>query len=261
MQIPNFMTEEGSILYKNTVGKVISPKVAEFVIAKTAKLFSTDIQHVLDVACGPGTVSLHLAEQYPDKQFTGIDASAAMIQQCLDTAKLKGLKNTEFLEMNANTIQFPDRTFDFIICNLAFPFFSRPKESMEGMYHVLKRRGTILVSVPGRNTWKEFFLVAEEVLGDSIPFAKPFLSKFDQAETLPISMTEAGFTIVEQTGHKIPFTFANGQAVLRFFQELFSLLSYAPEEIRNEISETIDKKFPSGFTMHYEAVVVQCTHP
>ena len=32
MRIPNFLTDEGSILYKNTVGKQISPRVGDIVI-------------------------------------------------------------------------------------------------------------------------------------------------------------------------------------------------------------------------------------
>lgn len=261
MQIPNFLTEEGSILYSNTIGKLISPRIAEIVINTATKTFRDDTVRILDVACGVGAVSLSLAKQFPDKQITGIDFSDAMVQQCKNEAEEKGLKNTTFLEMNANTIQFPSQSFDFVVCNLAFPFFSKPTESMSGIFNVLKSHGDIVVSVPGEQTWSEFFEVAEEALGDSFQFAKPFLVKFHQASALPETMKEVGFADMELTSHKIPFTFANGKDVIAFFQELFAMLSYAPDEIRNDIIETIDKKFPDGFTMHYETIVVHAKRP
>jgi ubiquinone/menaquinone biosynthesis C-methylase UbiE len=261
MQIPNFLTEEGSILYSNTIGKLISPRIAEIVINKAASEFQADTKRILDVACGVGAVSLNLANQFPDKQIVGIDFSDAMVAQCQKEAEEKGLKNTEFLEMNANTINFPSQSFDFVVCNLAFPFFSKPTESMSGIFNVLKQNGSIVVSVPGEETWKEFFEVAEEALGDSFQFAKPFLVKFHQASALPETMEEVGFAEMELTSHRIPFTFANGKEVLAFFQELFSMLSYAPDEIRNDIIDVIDKKFPGGFTMHYETIVVHAIRP
>ncbi|HET7657671.1 MAG TPA: class I SAM-dependent methyltransferase, partial [Bacillales bacterium] len=178
MRIPNFLTEEGSILYKNTVGKQISPRVGGIVIAESEKIMEQGVRKVLDVACGPGTISLNLAEKNPHIHVTGIDASEAMIQQCKREAEKVGLQNTTFLTMNADSIQFPGSSFDLVICNLAFPFFSRTNESMKGIYNVLNPDGTLLMSVPGRNTWKEFFEIGEELLGDTPTFAKPFLSKF-----------------------------------------------------------------------------------
>lgn len=257
MQIPNFLSEDGSILYSNTVGKLISPKVAEIVMDKAIASFDSDVTRILDVACGVGIVSLNLARRFPDKQITGIDYSDAMVQQCKKSAEQKNLKNTNFIVMNANTIQFPKESFDIVLCNLAFPFFTKPKESMTGILNVLRHQGDIVISIPGRETWKEFFAVAEEVLGDSFQFAKPFLVKFDKASALSETMEEVGFINIEETSHKIPFTFAKGKDVLAFFQQLFSMLSYAPDGIKSEIVDAIDKKFPNGFTMHYEAIIVR----
>lgn len=257
MRIPNFLSEEGSILYKNTVGKRISPRVGEIVINEAGKYMNHDTKEALDVACGPGTISLNLARKYPDIQITGIDASSAMIKQCQDTVEKEGLQNASFITMNANTIQFPGRTFDFVVCNLAFPFFSKPKDSMQGIYDALNPGGSIVISVPGRNTWKEFFDIAEGLMGDIPKFARPFLVKFDKAETLPSAMEEVGFSDLNVTHHPIPFTFDSGAEVLNFFQELFALLNYVPDEIKTDVAEMIDTRYPNGFTMHYEAIIVQ----
>lgn len=261
MRVPNFLTEEGSILYKSTVGKQISPKVGEIVIKKIEEFINQNVRQVLDVACGPGTVSINLAKKYPNIKVTGIDSSSAMIKQCTDIVEQEGLKNAKFVTMNADTIQFPNESFDFVVCNLAFPFFSNPTQSTSGILNAMNPGGTILISVPGRNTWKEFFTIGEELLGDIPAFAKPFLSKFDKAETLPDAMEEAGFVELEITHHLIPFTFDKGIEVLNFFQGLFELLNYVPDEIKANVAEIIDTRFPNGFTMHYEAVTVLGKRP
>jgi ubiquinone/menaquinone biosynthesis C-methylase UbiE len=261
MRIPNFLTDEGSILYKNTVGKQISPRVGDIVIKKLGKVICSDTHEVLDVACGPGTISLNLARKYPDIHITGIDASRAMIEQCHQVVEQEGLKNTSFMTMNANAIHFPNRSFDCVVCNLAFPFFSKPQESVKGIHDALKPGGTLLISVPGRNTWKEFFSIAEELTGGMPTFARPFLSKFDKAESLPAAMEAAGFIDLEITANPIPFHFERASEVLNFFQELFSLLNYVPDEIKTDVAEIIDSRFPNGFTMHYEAIIVQAKRP
>lgn len=256
MRIPNFQSEEGSILYKSTVGKLISPRVGEIVIEKAGKFLNDETRQILDVACGPGTVSIKLAEKYPDIQITGIDSSSAMIEQCTDLVAREGLQNASFITMNAETIQFPKHSFDFVVCNLAFPFFSNPTESLRGMLDVLNPGGTILISVPGRNTFKEFFSIGEELFGDIPVFAKPLLSKFDKAEMLPETMEEAGFADLEITRQLIPFTFERGAEVLKFFQNLFELLNVVPDEIKATVAGIIDTRYPDGFTLHYEAVTV-----
>jgi 2-polyprenyl-3-methyl-5-hydroxy-6-metoxy-1,4-benzoquinol methylase len=261
MRIPNFLSEEGSILYKSTVGKQISPRVSEIVIEKAGEFINQDSCQVLDVGCGPGTVSFNLAKKYPHIHVTGIDSSSSMIKQCTDIVEQEGLKNVSFKTMNADTIQFPNHSFDFVVCNLAFPFFSKPTESMRGILDAMNSGGTILISVPGRNTWKEFFTIGAELLGDIPVFAKPFLSKFEMAETLPGAMEEAGFTELEVTHHLIPFTFDSGVEVLSFFQQLFELLNYVPDEIKTNVAGMIDTRFPNGFTMHYEAVIVHGKRP
>jgi len=34
-----------------------------------------------------------------------------------------------------------------------------------------------------------------------------------------------------------------------------------PDEIKTDVAEIIDFRFPNGFTMHYEAIIVQAKRP
>lgn len=256
MRIPNFLSEDGCIEFKSTIGKQISPRVGEIVTEKADKFIASNARQVLDVACGPGTVSLNLAKKYPDIHVTGIDSSSAMIKQCMDIVDRDSLKNASFITMNVDSIQFPKNSFDLIVCNLAFPFFAYPTDSMRGILDILNPGGTALFSVPGRNTWKEFFEIGGELFGGTPIFAKPFFAMFDKANALPEVMEEVGYVDVNVSHHLLPFKFDSGAELLNFFQSLFSLLNYIPDEIKASVTDIITTRYPNGFTMHYEAVTV-----
>lgn len=257
MKIPNFRTEEGSILYKDTVGRLISPRVAGILLEQAKSyLGSEKVYSILDLGCGPGTISLPLAIGNPRVSITAVDASASMVALAQTEASKLGLENIVFRQMDAGHIALDRDTFDLVLCNLAFPFFARPEESMREVCSVLRPGGATCFTVPGRETWNEFFEVATATLGDMMSMAKPFLAKFSQAEGLPEAMSAAGFDDITEERILLPFHFDNGQGVLDFFAELFHLLDYATPDMKSELAEAIDRSHGDGFTMHYEVVLL-----
>ncbi|MCL6443809.1 MAG: methyltransferase domain-containing protein [Alicyclobacillus sp.] len=226
MRIPNFKSEEGSVLYKNTVGRVISPRVADVMLSHAiSHLTSSTIRRVLDLGCGPGTLCVPIAAQYPRLLVTAVDSSDSMVVLGKEEAVRRGLNNIEFRIMNAGHIDLEPESFDLVLCNLAFPFFPRPFDSMCEVFGVVRPGGTVMFTVPGRHTWEEFFEVVRNVVGDVITMAKPFLSKFTQAEVLPDAMTAAGFEKLEEVRTRLPFHFENGKAVQRLFRTNGGLVS------------------------------------
>ncbi|KUO95319.1 class I SAM-dependent methyltransferase [Ferroacidibacillus organovorans] len=262
MHIPNFKSEEGSILYKNTVGRRISPRVAKVILSHVAQNETASTRRdVLDLGCGPGVLGLSIAAQYPQFIVTAVDSSDVMIALGKEEAAKQNLSNIDFRTMSVEKIDLERKGYDLVLCNLAFPFFPRPFDSMREVYEVVRPGGTVFFTVPGRQTWEEFFDVTTLVLGDMAMMAKPFLSKFTQAEMLPNAMAAAGFEKLKEVRTRLPFHFENGQAVLDFFSELFHLLDYAPEDIKEEMINAIDQGHPNGFTMHYEVVLLSAQRP
>ncbi len=257
MRIPNFKSEEGSILYKNTVGRLISPRVAQVILSRIAPYETSPTRrNVLDLGCGPGVLSLSIAAQYPQLMVTAVDSSNSMIALGQEEAAKQNLSNIDFRTMGAEKIDLEPEGYDLVLCNLAFPFFLHPFDSMREVHEVVRPGGTVFFTVPGRRTWEEFFDVTTLVLGDMAMMAKPFQSKFTQAEMLPNAMAAAGFGKLEEVRTRLPFHFESGQAVLDFFSELFHLLDYAPEDTKAEMISAIDQGHPNGFTMHYEVVLL-----
>ena len=56
---------------------------------------------VLDVACGPGTWVLDVAQTYPQMQITGFDISPLMINYARSIAATEGRQNAHFRVMDA----------------------------------------------------------------------------------------------------------------------------------------------------------------
>lgn len=77
-----------------------------------------DLSHmhnILDVACGPGGWVLDIARLYPDAQVVGVDISKQMIAYARMQAKVQGITNVEFREMNVlKPLEFSTDSFDLV---------------------------------------------------------------------------------------------------------------------------------------------------
>lgn len=101
---------------------------------------------VLDMGCGTGRFTLPLAKYA--KKVTGLDASAAMIEQASQKAQQEGL-TIDFREADMEQLPFEDQSFDVVVSMLALmhiPLESRQKVFLEAS-RVLRPGGRLLVSV------------------------------------------------------------------------------------------------------------------
>lgn len=69
-------------------------------------------EHVLDLACGTGTVSLRMAREVPRGRVTGIDLSDGMLAQAARKAAAQRIDNVDFRCMDMDALDFPDDHFD-----------------------------------------------------------------------------------------------------------------------------------------------------
>lgn len=70
---------------------------------------------ILDIGCGPGTLTKNIAERVPNGKVIRIDASPSMIVY----AKALGIKNAEFFVIDATKIPY-ENTFDLVFSNSVF---------------------------------------------------------------------------------------------------------------------------------------------
>ncbi|MEX1071758.1 MAG: methyltransferase domain-containing protein [Anaerolineales bacterium] len=109
-------------------------------------------EKVLDVACGRGAVLFPAAEDVgPVGQVIAIDLSDGMVQETTIEVERRGIKNVRVQQMDAENLQFPDRTFDVVLCGFALQFFPHLERGLAEFNRVLKPGGRVAAT-----TWSEF---------------------------------------------------------------------------------------------------------
>lgn len=64
-------------------------------------------QHILELGCGWGSLSLWMAEKYPDAHITGVSNSNSQRQYITATAQARGLTNLTIITADMNTFEAP----------------------------------------------------------------------------------------------------------------------------------------------------------
>lgn len=88
-------------------------------------------EDVLDCGCGPAPMIYLLSQKYPNKRYTGIDLTPAMIE----AARSKEIPNAEFFVGDCETLPFADDSFDVILCSNSAHHYP----NLQNFYHSVAR--------------------------------------------------------------------------------------------------------------------------
>jgi ubiquinone/menaquinone biosynthesis C-methylase UbiE len=99
--------------------------------------------HILEVAPGPGYLSIELAKR-GRYEIKGLDISKSFVEIAKGNAQ-KELVKVDFRQGNASAMPFDENTFDLVVCRAAFKNFSQPVEAINEMYRVLKPGGRAII--------------------------------------------------------------------------------------------------------------------
>ena len=97
----------------------------------------------LDVACGPGSVVCAFAGRLAEA--TGLDATAAMLDEARALARREGLANAIFRQGDVYALPFDDGAFDIVSCRFAVHHFADPARAVAEMARVCRPGGRVLV--------------------------------------------------------------------------------------------------------------------
>lgn len=101
-------------------------------------------QKILDIATGTGLVALEVAKLIGSgSRVVGVDISAGMLKQAKLKAKAARLNNIEFQLADAETLEFPDNSFDTILCSSALILMSDIPAALRRWHQFLKVGGLI----------------------------------------------------------------------------------------------------------------------
>jgi ubiquinone/menaquinone biosynthesis C-methylase UbiE len=103
-------------------------------------------QHVLDVASGRGAVLFPAAERAgAEGQVQGIDLAEGMVQATNADAERRGI-SARVQVMDAEHLDFPDATFDRVLCGFGIMFPPDQLQAVRELRRVLKSDGRIALS-------------------------------------------------------------------------------------------------------------------
>ena len=99
--------------------------------------------HVLDVGCGPGTITVDLAALVPDGDVTGIDAAPDVLALARAEADRRVQGNVRFQAGDVYHLDFADGTFDVVHAHQVLQHLSDPVGALAEMRRVCRPGGLI----------------------------------------------------------------------------------------------------------------------
>jgi ubiquinone/menaquinone biosynthesis C-methylase UbiE len=101
----------------------------------------------LDIGAGPGQIALKLALKLSLWKIIGVDRSQKMIDEALAklTASPAATGRLEFRVADGNRLDFPNATFELVICNSVLHHLAEPQKLLSELARVAKPRGAILL--------------------------------------------------------------------------------------------------------------------
>jgi SAM-dependent methyltransferase len=161
---------------------------------------------VLDVGCGPGTITLGLAAAVAPGEVIGIDRELSQVERARALAGERGISNVRFEIGKAEEIPFPDGSFDAAFEHTLLEHVADPGRVVREMYRVLKSGGVIGV---GDGDWDGSVLAgrSSEVLREGLALYERLWrlnggdARFGHRNR--VLLREAGFTQILTTSRTI----------------------------------------------------------
>jgi ubiquinone/menaquinone biosynthesis C-methylase UbiE len=100
-------------------------------------------QAVLDVGCGPGTITADLAERVAPGTVTGVDTAAAVLEEARAVAAGRGLDTLVFETADVHALPYPDDSFDVVHAHQVLQHLDDPVGALREMRRVCRPGGIV----------------------------------------------------------------------------------------------------------------------
>ncbi len=165
---------------------------------------------VVDIAAGPGTLSLPAAERVA--KVSAIDFSEPMIRRLTEDARAAGLTNIETRVGDGQALPFDDASFDAGFSMFGLMFFPDRAKGFAELFRVLRVGATAVVSswAPvGESPLMRMMFGAFAAADPSIQEPQPNFLNLENPEVFATEMRTAGFAGVSIQRHTSTLSFAD----------------------------------------------------
>ena len=114
--------------------------------ANSAAYLLSSIQphmHILDIGCGPGTITADFAALVPQGRAVGLEPVEPPLEVARATLEERGLKNAEFMIGDVHKLDLDDKTFDIAHCHQVLQHVGDPVQALREMKRVTKEGGYV----------------------------------------------------------------------------------------------------------------------
>jgi ubiquinone/menaquinone biosynthesis C-methylase UbiE len=152
-------------------------------------------ERVLDIACGTGLITFPAAETVGAQgSVVGTDISDRMIERGRRESARRGLENVTFQRADAESLDFPESSFDAALCSLGLMYVPEPLNALRLVRGLLRPGGRIAVTVWGQRDrcgWAGIFRVVDARVKSEVC---PMFFQLGTGDNLLTAMEMAGFS-------------------------------------------------------------------
>lgn len=219
-------------------------------------------QAVLDIAGGAGDPSLTIAEVVgPDGTVTCTDGVAEMVDAARAEGQRRGLRNMQFRQCVADSLPFPDNSFDVVVSRLGVMFFPDPVAAMREILRVLRPNGRLAFAVWGKSDVNPFCYLITRVIDRHVdssaadPNDGPNAFRYAEPGKLANVLKQAGAAEVDEG--VVKFEIDAPISARQFWQmrsetsdtlrhKLATLSAEEQAQIAVEVEQAVQEFFPSN---------------
>jgi ubiquinone/menaquinone biosynthesis C-methylase UbiE len=212
-------------------------------------------ERVLDVACGPGTLTYPLADAAGSKGLVvGTDLAEGMLRLAREDAPA----SVVLARMDSERLGLRDAAFDAVACGHGLQFCPDLGAALKGMQRVLRSPGRFAASVPAGQANRQARSMLDEVFAElppppEVPERAATLEVLSDPERVRVALLQAGFTAPEVTRVEETIRYANSDDLIArtfgWWECAWRLESIPAEErsrLRANAAEKLRRKLGEG---------------
>ncbi|KAJ5920922.1 methyltransferase-UbiE family protein [Penicillium verhagenii] len=100
---------------------------------------------ILDVGCGPGSITIDLARKVPQGHVVGVEYVSDPLEGARSLASSEGVTNVKFQVGDIHDLPFPDNSFDVVHAHQVLQHIADPVQAFKEMRRVAKQGGIVAV--------------------------------------------------------------------------------------------------------------------